>query len=204
MKKYSYAGPRLKPFLQSMSVWAGGFLFMLYVANYTYTSALTVVAMWVIGFVIAALVSPTFKRRSFRNFIEEHYKTSFCEAYAHMFERYAFGIADDYLLIVSFGTVYEIPYDAIRDFRWQVNGYTSSSPSILSPTFLSDSVKDSFRQGQAFASSGLFIEVADIETPLVRIVCRHMPTLRRWTEAYNQKIESLTEGTESQGQQDAA
>jgi hypothetical protein len=80
----------------------------------------------------------------------------------------------------------EIPLALVRSYQWDIPGYDRHlSPSLMAMAANAKGKSD------AEASSGLFIEIADIDVPYLHVKSTNEKFLRKWCEILTQEIDAV-------------
>ena len=103
------------------------------------------------------------------------------------------GMAYDgqYLFIMDDGVVARIPWAAVRNWTWRIEGYSTNklldaNRAATANARLQNNVGNANASAEAKRNSGFFVEVADIEQPQWQFRTDNEQLLRRWDEILTQ------------------
>lgn len=85
--------------------------------------------------------------------------------------------------VLDNGLAAEIPWELIREWRWEVSGYVKTEVYGADVGMkVAASARNQDARADAARKSGLFISVADINHPEWQFVCADPSLLKRWNE----------------------
>jgi len=102
----------------------------------------------------------------------------------------AFDPASKTTFMLDQGQAVEIPWSAVRRWRWHIDGHTTSYTASASPVAThTTQVANINSRAEARIGSGFFLEVADVDFPEWQYQSVDKRKLNRWHEIFTQVAE---------------
>jgi hypothetical protein len=130
--------------------------------------------------------------------IEDHirktYKPDFMEIVFWTNEPHGIAVNDDCIVAVTNQTVFEVPFEKVRKYSWEIQGYTQTRVygGLDAGTFGAQTAakfENAAARFRAQKNSGLFFTIADVDNPEIQIITANKKLLQRWFELINQTFE---------------
>ena len=125
----------------------------------------------------------------------DRYKATLPEGYGYPYfldgTGYGVNVKENKLLITSNGRQHIYGLDEVRGFKYSMNGadqiYLTGKHGVSS--HINTGLKNRSLKKEAFNSSGIFVEVADIDTPVLQIKYSSEVDMRRSVEILQQFLD---------------